>query len=273
MPKVVVIPDLHLQESLILPKIIETLDKVGESPDLFLFLGDYFDQWGISDLEFSSKQAEYLKIFSRKYPCKFLLGNHDIPYILYEPEHYSESNPEISKLYRKTLLDNLDSVYVAYEVGDFTFSHAGQIQGKFPSEAFNPINRESIEKEHNRNYLRLIQNGVSYSSGGNSENASCVWARPDDWKDVNYNNDNYALQIVGHTPMRNIKSVRPYEGGVTFADTFSLGLNFKNSKKHYYCFGNGNFMLIDTFERTIKKLSTFISDSELNEHFNLEGDK
>lgn len=267
MTKIVIVPDLHLQESLILPKIEEQLILNKESIDLFVFLGDYFDQYGIHDANFSKKEAEYLLKFAKSHPCKFLLGNHDIPYLTTEIENYSEHQLSTEMLYQATLVDLQPSV--AYQTGKYLFTHAGKTDGKLSPTDFETINNRNFDMY--LSYLNSLQHEVSEASGGYSKHPSCVWARPEDWTS-DYNPE-YQIQIFGHTPMKQItmiQSISHPNRKLIFSDTFSLAYQANHNKMRHFPYGEQSFNIIDTLTDEIKTLRTVITQQELDTHF-MEG--
>ena len=72
-----IIPDLHNRVE-IAEKIIE---KENNSVDQFNLLGDYFDNFfdGPEDV---TKAANFLKLYCNDPKFKFLIGNHDLHYII-----------------------------------------------------------------------------------------------------------------------------------------------------------------------------------------------
>lgn len=79
MPKTIIIPDVHHK----IDKVNKILDKEqpGEN-DLFLSLGDWFDDFGDSPA-IAIKTAEYVLKLQKELGSRFkwLLGNHDLPYV------------------------------------------------------------------------------------------------------------------------------------------------------------------------------------------------
>lgn len=219
MTKIVVVPDLHLQGRLVLPAIEMELIKARAKVDLFLFLGDYFDQYDVSDYKLSKAEADYLLTFASTHPCKFLLGNHDIPYLINDIEAYSDFSSKIQMYYQMTLAKM--NVSLAYQDRDYLFTHAGQTAGKLSNRDFEVINDDNFDMY--LDYLHQVQQQASPASGGMSKNPSCVWARPEDWSDEY--NPNYVCQVVGHTPMKQISKVISFKDpnrSIIFSDTFSL---------------------------------------------------
>jgi len=254
MTKIVVIPDMHLQSRLILPEV-ERVTR-NKQVDMYLFLGDYFDQWGVSDnRELIEKEVKNIIDFSKNHPCKFLLGNHDIPYLTTELEHYSAKNPSIVMTIQKALTKV--GVSLAYEDGDYLFSHAGLVNGQITE--LDTVTIDDSNFDIYLSYLNDIQHTVSKSSGGDSPIPSLVWARPED--SYMLHNSNYRYQVMGHTPMKRITTDTDDNGReMIYTDTFSL-LREEVMLDHkfyieYTPYGDGSLLYIDTKTNKTETLST-----------------
>lgn len=265
MTKLVIIPDLHLQESLVLPLITQTLKENGIQPDKYLFIGDYFDQWQVNDNRIIQREIQYLKDFAATHSSQFILGNHDLPYITTEIESYSNHNMKAMMAYQRALTSLNGSL--AHQDNDWLFSHAGLTQGQITDSDIVDINDDNFDVYGH--YLNAIQHKVSYTSGGWSLYPSLVWARPEDWYPEL--NTNYHFQVVGHTPVATIDklSSTDEQRAVYFVDTFSL----KRGLLGYLPIGDGSFIVIDTQTNQVTKLTTNWNtiqyDQLRHQHFNV----
>ena len=251
---IAVIPDLHLNGSLILKQITHAIEHHNIHVDKFLFLGDYFDQYNIDHNKLlAQKEIHTLEEFKKKHNCIFLLGNHDIPYITTNMEHYSETNPTIAMMYQQCIV-NLEP-QLAYEENGILFSHAGLVVGKIDELDTTPITNDNFDLY--TNYLNTIQQAASKASGGNEAVPSLVWARPEDW--YNTPNDNYEIQIMGHTPHNQIVIEDFDEHLNIYTDTFSLTykhINHPLLNTLYDAYGDGSFIVVDTESHDIQYLKT-----------------
>lgn len=207
MSNVLVIPDVHLKFNILYPiiKDVTSQNKV----DKLVFLGDYFDDWGQQlNNKLYEETCDYLKKLNAEYDCIFLLGNHDVPYITRNLQHYSNHDPHTVSLCRETLL-SLDT-RIAYAHDGILYSHAGFIlePDKFDFQIYDGTD----EKHH----LRLMV----YDSSS-TQHLSPLWLRPDMWQyEVR---DQLPTQIVGHSPVPNITTFEAERFGskLVVCDTFS----------------------------------------------------
>ena len=124
MSNILVIPDVHLKFNILYPiiKDVTSQNKV----DKLVFLGDYFDDWGQQlNNKLYEETCDYLKKLNAEYDCIFLLGNHDVPYITRNLQHYSNHDPHTVSLCRETLLSL--SPRIAYKENDILYSHLSPI--------------------------------------------------------------------------------------------------------------------------------------------------
>lgn len=217
--------DLHLQAKLILPLVEKAIEK--HNVERVIFMGDYVDQWNqndnsqlyIDELTLLNKFREKL-INEGKVEPVFLIGNHDMPYLIDIPEYYSVYN-------RQTFSDVHDLLLrlqpqIAYEVDDYIIaSHAGYVYEsirEIPEWHFKPWLYGYIDES-----IKL-QKQVGMSRGGLGIYGSVLWA---DFNDFERGSLKIGRQIVGHTPQKTITSakyVKDLNDNVNCicVDTFSL---------------------------------------------------
>ena len=83
--KALIVPDVHMK----FENMIDTIHDLWRQhrPDKLVLLGDYFDDWGkTSDDALYWRTGDILEYLREDFPTVFLLGNHDIPYLLDEPQ-------------------------------------------------------------------------------------------------------------------------------------------------------------------------------------------
>lgn len=226
--------DLHLQAKLILPLVEKVIEK--HNVERVIFMGDYVDQWNqndnsqlyIDELTLLNEFREKL-IKEGKVEPVFLIGNHDMPYLINIPEYYSVYNRQtFSKVH--DLLLRLQP-QIAYEVDeDFVASHAGydgEAIYTIPEWHFKPWLYGYIDES-----IKL-QKQVGYR-GGLGTNGSVLWADFD-----NFDHLYIKYQVVGHTPKQTLVGKRGplmNPGNVICVDTFSLN-------QFYNPIGDGSMLL------------------------------
>lgn len=207
MSNILVVPDVHLKFNILYPiiKDVTSQNKV----DKLVFLGDYFDDWGQQlNNKLYEETCDYLKKLNAEYDCIFLLGNHDVPYITRNLQHYSNHDPHTVSLCRETLL-SLDPM-IAYAHDGILYSHAGFIlePDKFDFQIYDGTDE--------RHHVRLMV----YDSSS-TQHLSPLWLRPDMWQyEVR---DQLPTQIVGHSPVPNITTFEADRFGskLVVCDTYS----------------------------------------------------
>lgn len=177
--KTLIIPDIHLKTDKILDHARLVLEKDKDIKQV-IFLGDYFDDWGLDN-----SYSDYMKTiadlfeFSLEYPCHFLIGNHDVPYLTGKLRHYSSHNPEIVE--EVNIFLHAIKPQVAILCNGYLLSHAGFINEP-KKQDFKPLNIKLFEKYEQDEF-------------------SPLWIRPDNL----FLSSKLNKQIVGHTPVKHIK--------------------------------------------------------------------
>lgn len=234
--------DLHLQASLILPLVEKNIEKY--NVERVIFMGDYVDQWNqndndqlyIDELTLLNKFRKKL-IKEGKVEPVFLIGNHDMPYLIGIPEYYSVYNRQVFDKVHDLLLRLQPQI--AYDVDDdFVASHAGYVQTlawEIPLWHFKPWLYSYIDES-----IKL-QKQVG-RRGGFDTYGSMLW---EDFGERLWR-AGMKYQIVGHTPQKTITDLREditCEANCICVDTFSLN-------QFYNPIGDGSMLLYkdDTFE-------------------------
>lgn len=234
--------DLHLQAKLILPLVEKAIEK--HNVERVIFMGDYVDQWNqndndqlyIDELTLLNKFRKKL-IKEGKVEPVFLIGNHDMPYLIGIPEYYSVYNRQVFDKVHDLLLRLQPQI--AYDVDDdFVASHAGYVQTsawEIPLWHFKPWLYSYIDES-----IKL-QKQVG-RRGGFDTYGSMLW---EDFGERLWR-AGMKYQIVGHTPQKTITDLREditCEANCICVDTFSLN-------QFYNPIGDGSMLLYkdDTFE-------------------------
>lgn len=239
--------DLHLQASLILPLVEKAIEK--HNVERVIFMGDYVDQWNQCDnSQLYIKELKLLNKFRKKLikdgkvEPVFLIGNHDMPYLIGIREYYSIDDTTAFYKVHNLLLQLQPQI--VYEVDDDTIaSHAGYVYeslSEIPEWHFKPwlygYSNESIK----------LQMQVGMSRGGNYSYGGVLWA---DFDEFERGSLKIGRQIVGHTPQKTITNVRYNVNGLNdnvnciCVDTLSLN-------QFYNPIGDGSMLLYkgDKFE-------------------------
>lgn len=224
MNRLIVIGDIHTHYSKV-ERIISKFYKTHK----FIFVGDYFDQFGDTP-ELNASTAFWLKTQMEERPdWVYLKGNHDE---IYDPRTSCKcsgfSSQKKIAINEVLTIDDWDKLkYFHYENG-WWFSHAGITKYWFT----HPI-KEGICIE---NMQRIIDDAVisqrigkydnaiwasSYSRGGNHLVGSILW---EDWRDLQLISN--LKQVVGHTPLKKIEVISDNKN--------SIKINVDNSALIYH---------------------------------------
>ncbi|XOQ36230.1 MAG: hypothetical protein ACFWTQ_01605 [Lactococcus sp.] len=213
--KTLLVGDLHLKMSLVLPIVEEKSNEF--NCQRVILLGDYMDAHGQQDnLRLYAFELQFLidwkqKMQSRGFEIITLVGNHDAPYLIERPEIFSTQNIDLFWAINENLLGL--RLQVAYWLDDILVSHAGFCFDEEPKEwYFETITDNEIID------LVDLQEKVGISRGGQAKFGSPLWA--DYNKDlIPFPNPKYLKQIIGHTPQEKISFKLP----MIPIDTFSMG--------------------------------------------------
>lgn len=226
-----VIGDLHLQAKEII-HLIKPLIQI-HSVEHIIFVGDYVDQWNqtgndsryISELDTLIEFKNWCSNMNIK--TTFLLGNHDVPYLIYNPQPYSSDSASVREYVRKKLLEL--NPKLAIESHGYMISHAGFVAN---TKATNNLSLDN---------LIAIESEDGFSSLNKNVIPSSIWARPYDHK--RYPSQFYKKQIFGHTPVESIH----LSSDLINIDTFSLYRSLRP-------IGDGSILLLS--EEKPKKINT-----------------
>lgn len=211
------IGDTHLQSGWILHYVKPILKKY--SINHVIFIGDYFDQWlHIENDEAYINEIKNLKDF-KKYcnelniDVTFIIGNHDISYLINNLKSYSNFNKKIRFKIKNFLINN--GAVFAYKYKDIIISHAGfSDKNEINNQYFESFNNESFDIGYD------LDNAISYSRGGYKDGGIL-------WNDLNedllkHPNEDIKIQIVGHTPVKTVEKHIIDDKTIYAIDTFSL---------------------------------------------------
>lgn len=234
-----IIPDCHLKPLMF--DLAEDILEAGQA-DFAVQLGDLVDDWGQEfNLPLYSRTMERVLKFYKKHPnTLWCMGNHDFGY--YHPD-FGRRETGHSKFVEgemKTWLDEFKRAGLVQKpvhiVDNCVFSHAGLtedwMQRQLTLVGFPYLEKAPVEE----NILRIANNAATDELWLES---SPIWARPQmDHYDM-YCPDR--LQVVGHTPMHEVKE----EDGILSTDVFSTNATG-------YFLGSKQFVIVDTITKEWK---------------------
>jgi hypothetical protein len=194
-----------------------------QDADEFVFVGDYFDSFtskGPTQIDNFLDIIEFKK--QSKAKVTMLLGNHDYHYYPgIDETGTSGYQPLFAPSIKHIINENKQHLQIAYQVGEFVFSHAGLssewLDDTFVSwDATNMVDKvnELLQYQPNKityrsfkyyNYNEPNQE-VLWGGGYGDENfQGPIWIRPRSLMRSNYNTlRNQVIQVVGHTPQKQI---------------------------------------------------------------------
>lgn len=226
MPKVLVIPDVHLK-----PWMFERASRLMERADVAVVLGDLVDDWGRQgDRGAYAATIEAAMRFDARFPnTLWCVGNHDYCYLHFDEGTYNSGFSDGLKYLVRARLQELERAVgerckVVHEVGGVLFSHAG-------------VGASYVGRIRERlgDGLSLAE-CVEFTNEAAGPSAlwqddSPLWLRPSGSRPGVAG----VVQVAGHTPVE-----RPVEmGGILVADTFSTRSDGRP-------IGNRVFVIYDT---------------------------
>lgn len=198
--------------------------------DRFVFLGDYFDSFDISGVEqmHNFKEIVEFKETSGK-EVIMLIGNHDYHYF---PEINESSTSgyqyRLAPSIKQLIGENRQHLQVAYQMGEFVFSHAGisseWLDDFLPSwkldilvDQINDLFKYTPTNLCYRSYkITDIDNGTVIGSGGFGAETyqGPMWIRPKALMTANRDTlRKEIIQVVGHTHQNEIDKEGKSTGG------------------------------------------------------------
>ncbi len=186
-----------------------------EQPHRVIFIGDYFDSY--DDYTAAEQIHNFKEIIEWKHSGQaaviILVGNHDFHY-LDSTERYSGFQAGAAPAINQVLMENEEHLQMAYQMGEFLFSHAGI------SRDWLMIHGWSIE--HNivdwvNELWKFTPRAFKFAGGdpyGDSVVSSPIWIRPKSLQRANHESlRNKYIQVVGHTQQRQIDREGKSTGG------------------------------------------------------------
>ena len=217
MSRILVIPDTHLK-----PKIFDLADKIlqKEKIDYCVQLGDNVDDFYAYKDDYATHEARMEKFYHDHPETIWLWGNHEISYILRRGVTGNTVwGEQMARGYEK----NFNPKFV-HQDGKVIFSHAGIFQ-----EFLSRINLNEYKTVE-----ELIKKINSLSTDKLWNDKSPLWARPQMEILTTPELLKDCIQVVGHTPMKDIAE----EDDIISVDVFSTNWGAK--------FGSEQLIVIDS---------------------------
>ena len=227
--KLVAIGDIHGRD------IWKQIIAKEQDADEFVFVGDYFDSFTIKGPDQINNFLDIIEFKKQsKVPVTLIIGNHDY--------HYYPGIDETGTSGYQTVLapsikhvvgDNKHHLQLAYQVGDFIFSHAG-LSSIWLDDIVEDWNTNNVVDKVNELFqyqpgliayrsFKMINETEWYGAQGYGDETfqGPLWIRPKSLMKANYDTlRNQIIQVVGHTPQDNIDIEGKSTGGrYYFIDT------------------------------------------------------
>ena len=232
--KIVAIGDIHGRDYW--KQIIEQ----EQDADVFVFVGDYFDSFTIKGPDQINNFLDIVEFKKQsKVPVILLIGNHDYHYYPgIEDSGTSGYQTLMAPSIKHVVSDNKQHLQVAYQVGEFVFTHAG-LSSEWLDDIIPGWDVDSLDATIN-DLFRFQPNKLAYRSykqvgstvygvgGYGSETfQGPLWIRPKALMAANKKTlRKQIIQVVGHTPQETIDIKGKSTGGrYYFIDTLEYGQN------------------------------------------------
>lgn len=236
--KTILVGDLHLTAQIILPMVEENVKAM--RCRRVILLGDYMDAYNqTKNIDLYMREVDYLLMWKSKMQTIgieviTLLGNHDAPYLTFNPKYYSLMDSSgIIAVHNKLMKLG---VQVAFQLEDYLVSHAGYTEDYVLEEwHLKKISASIIEN------IAWLNTHIGWKRGGQYISGSPLWA---DFEELTrYPNLNYPKQIVGHTPQNKVKIECNLETKIIGIDTFTI-IPLEQSP-YYQQLGTGEILLYE----------------------------
>jgi hypothetical protein len=207
--KLIAVGDIHGRD---------TWKKVAEANpdfDMFVFVGDYFDNFPPMTANRIIKNFKEIMLFKRLNPDKVHIGigNHELHYMHPEGdgEKYSGYNADRAEEISDVLADAKKDMNPAFQHGNMLFTHAGLSKTWADMAKISPAFKGTLAEQINERfwlYPELFRfNAVDRSGSGEHKAQSPVWIRPHALVPDLFDEVEDLIQVVGHTGVKKIQSV------------------------------------------------------------------
>ena len=230
----------------------EVLKNEVDNYDYIVFIGDYVDEYDLSDSKIYINLVNILN-FKKDYPDKVVLlwGNHEIQYLFYNKSKYLCAGYRSSMFLQlfQLFTHNRKHFQLAFQIENYLWTHAGVSHGWYTNRLKkkhvkrngridkNFLNIEPEDKNLADTLNRLFElnadaiHDISFLRGGRCHVGGPLWAH----KTELYSKPLPGYhQIVGHTAVKDIKHYNHYKGtdtSTTFVDCLE---NIENIEEPFY---------------------------------------
>jgi hypothetical protein len=211
-----------------------------QDADIFVFVGDYFDSFTIKGADQINNFLDIIEFKKQsKVPVILLIGNHDYHYYPgIEDNGTSGYQTLMAPSIKHVIDDNKQHLQVAYQVGEFVFTHAGLSSEWLDDRVvgwsvdsldatINDLFRFQPQKLAYRPYKQVGDQVYGVGGYGSETFQGPLWIRPKALMAANRDTlRNQIIQVVGHTPQDTIDIKGKSTGGrYYFIDTLEYGQN------------------------------------------------
>jgi len=207
----------------------------------YVFVGDYVDSFTETNVIIKHNLLEIIR-FKKLYPnhVELLWGNHDVNYVQNLPwqpmkGHVSGFRPEAHFELYDIFNTNKDLFQVAYQKNNYLFVHSGIHFGWYhfvftkAIKEYKEFNDLSVAEQLNLAFEYNIEclHDIDWYRGGGNKVGGPLWA---DKQMLDKKPLKYTHQIVGHNPVDEIRTYKPYknnDASITFIDVL-------HTKKSFY---------------------------------------
>lgn len=214
----------------------ETAEGYTPEYDKYVFLGDYTDSFTETNVVIKHNLLELIR-FKKLYPKNviLLLGNHDVQYFLNQPWNRnlnylcSGFRPEAHFDLYDIFNQNKDLFQLAYQVKNYLFTHAGVHFGWYQytfKKAIKGLNLDDLSVADQLNEAFNLKLDcifdVDWYRGGNKKVGGPLWCDKKLLSKILKNTN----QVVGHTPVNEIKTINIKNSSITFCDVLHHKTDF-----------------------------------------------
>ena len=226
--KLVAIGDIHGRD------IWKQIIAKEQDADEFVFVGDYFDSFTVKGPDQINNFLDIIEFKKQsKVPVILLIGNHDYHYYPgIEDSGTSGYQTLLAPSIKHVVGDNKQYLQVAYQVGEFVFTHAG-LSSEWLDDMVVDWDVDSLDATVNdlfqyqpgkiayRSYKQVGDQVYGAQGYGNEAFQGPIWIRPSALMTANKKMlRKKIIQVVGHTPQDNIDIEGKSTGGrYYFIDT------------------------------------------------------
>jgi hypothetical protein len=211
-----------------------------QDADIFVFVGDYFDSFTIKGADQINNFLDIIEFKKQsKVPVILLIGNHDYHYYPgIEDNGTSGYQTLMAPSIKHVIDDNKQHLQVAYQVGEFVFTHAGLSSEWLDDRVvgwsvdsldatINDLFRFQPQKLAYRPYKQVGDQVYGVGGYGSETFQGPLWIRPKALMAANRDTlRKQIIQVVGHTPQDTIDIKGKSTGGrYYFIDTLEYGQN------------------------------------------------